>query len=338
MKNCLMSSLPVVLMAVGIVQAQQDQTLSSVKQKYLSQRVVITGYVTPALRGGGQNILMEWHPAKEHGNGYQYSILENLPASYKGQIATVVSITLNNKMGAEPSQKVNALGESVSPDQAVNPYFDLVVKFDDGKMALTTAYPNTILLQLQLAAAHDSIVDEMNRNLPALVGKNLFAAGYSRLYQPDSTLAEMRGSSRVLKQLSMTSVPLLEPLQLTAAKYIDRESVVILKVRLPNGSEALSIAIGEVITNLKGTFLDKIAGAGGLLSELPTGLSAEELKAVKQRSLIRGMSKTALHLALGFPEKENDWGKGGKQLIYSDSILVYLDNGDKVVDWQILGN
>ena len=88
--------------------------------------------------------------------------------------------------------------------------------------------------------------------------------------------------------------------------------------------------------NLSGAFLDKLAISSGLLSSLPTGLSAEELDAVKKRIVMRGMSTTALRLALGFLKKENDWGKGGKQLVYSDTMLVYLDNHGKVVDWQLL--
>ena len=41
-------------------------------------------------------------------------------------------------------------------------------------------------------------------------------------------------------------------------------------------------------------------------------------------------------MALGFPTKENDWGRGGKQLIYSDTFFVYVNNDDKVEDWQSL--
>ena len=41
-------------------------------------------------------------------------------------------------------------------------------------------------------------------------------------------------------------------------------------------------------------------------------------------------------LGVGFPKKENDWGKGGKQLIFSEGFLVYVNDDDKVADWQIL--
>jgi hypothetical protein len=45
--------------------------------------------------------------------------------------------------------------------------------------------------------------------------------------------------------------------------------------------------------------------------------------------------KDALGYAVGFAQKENDWGRGGQQLIYFDGkLVVYLDNAEKVQDWQ----
>jgi len=336
--RCLIASLPALLLVGVVLQAQQQETLGAVKQKYLNQRVVVSGYVTAAFSGRAQDILMDWHPAKEQAGGYRFNISDNLPASYKGQPATVVAIMLDKTTGRQPSEKVNALGEIVGPDQMVNPYFDLIVKFDDGKMALTTGYPITISHQVELAVAHQADSQEMSANLLAVVGRSFFATGYSRLYDPDSTLEEMRGSSEILKRMSIAVVPLLEPLQLTAAKYIDTDKVVILKLRLPNGGAAMCLASAGVMSNLQGTFLENLSVASGLLSALPTDLSAREIEVVKQRGLLHGMSRKALELSQGYAKKENDWGRGGKQLIYSDSFLVYLDNNDAVVDWHILNN
>jgi hypothetical protein len=49
------------------------------------------------------------------------------------------------------------------------------------------------------------------------------------------------------------------------------------------------------------------------------------------------MDRGALECALGFPKKENDWGKNGLQLIYSDTFIVYLNHDGKLEDWQSLG-
>ena len=50
------------------------------------------------------------------------------------------------------------------------------------------------------------------------------------------------------------------------------------------------------------------------------------------------MSQIALDYGMGFPDKENDWGSGGKQYIYSDTFFVYVGNNGKVEDWQSLGD
>jgi hypothetical protein len=47
------------------------------------------------------------------------------------------------------------------------------------------------------------------------------------------------------------------------------------------------------------------------------------------------MSLDALHYTIGFPDKENDWGRGGHQLIYGKKITVYVRD-KRVVDWQSL--
>jgi hypothetical protein len=75
-----------------------------------------------------------------------------------------------------------------------------------------------------------------------------------------------------------------------------------------------------------------------LLSEVPKKLTPQEITAIKKRSIFHGMSKNALYYSMGLPKSENDWGRGGKQFVYTDTLMVYLDNQDKVVDWQSLNN
>jgi hypothetical protein len=41
---------------------------------------------------------------------------------------------------------------------------------------------------------------------------------------------------------------------------------------------------------------------------------------------------------MGLPKTENDWGRGGKQFVYTENMMVYLNSQFKVVDWQVLGN
>jgi hypothetical protein len=80
-------------------------------------------------------------------------------------------------------------------------------------------------------------------------------------------------------------------------------------------------------------FLQRVASS--FLTSIPKTLSPVEIEAIKNGSLFRGMSLTALHYSWGYPQKENDWGSTGKQLIYADRLFVYIRD-KKVVDWQAL--
>jgi hypothetical protein len=283
--------------------------------------------------------LQSWHPASQSGGQYKEEILIDSPASFKGQSGAVIAIQLHPRLlgSDESAQKVNALGEVVSADQTVDPYFDLVVKLDKDVLITTTGYPATIEDEVKLASDHDAFEKEMAVNLPTVVGKSVYAVGYSRLYQLDATLEEIQSESAILKQLPLTDVPLLEPLQITAAKYNEAANAIILKIKLPNGSEALSVTNTQRLdTKQDSPFLQRISHL--LLAAMPNDITSEEVAAIKKRSIFRGMSKTALYYAMGFPGKENDWGHGGKQFIYSDTFFVYVNNAEKIVDWQSLDN
>jgi hypothetical protein len=300
-----------------------------VKQKYLNQKVVVIGYVAGAGSLAPEPVLNHWNPASESGRRYSRDIEAYLPATYKGKTATVIAIQLDDltKQG-----KVNALGEPISPDDAVNPYLDIVVRFQDGQMAMTTAYPDRISLDVRLASGQDALAQEMAANLPTVVGKDLFACGFTKLYSPDATLDELTGPSRILKQI--TDVPFLVPMKVPAAKYNETSDAVILKVKLPDGRDGLAIATGGELSEKDQSFMQRISGS--LLTEVPESLTPREIAAVKKQSIFRGMSKLALEYSIGFAKSENDWGSGGKQFVYNDRLTVYLDNQDKVADWQSL--
>jgi len=315
--------------------AQQDETLGSVKQKYLNQKVVLIGYVADNL--GPEPVLMEWHLGSEVAGRYKADIETYLPATNKGQTATVIAIQLNHQLEeilGKKTPSVNALGEAINPDNMVKPYFDFVVKLADGQVAMTSAYPNTIDLDVKLASEEDALAQEMTAKLPAVVGKTFYACGFTDLYSTDATLEEILGTSRILKQL--TEVPLLVPLKVTAAKYNESANAVILKLQLPDGRDALAVASGDQLTQKDEAFMERISAS--LLREIPKKLTPLEITAIKKRSVFRGMSRDALYYSLGLPKSENDWGQGGKQLVYTDTLMVYLNNQNKVVDWQSLNN
>jgi hypothetical protein len=126
------------------------------------------------------------------------------------------------------------------------------------------------------------------------------------------------------------------PLVVTAAKYDETDDAVILKVKLPDGKDALTVGIAHDVIYNGQPLMERIAGH--LLLGVPKTLTAQEIVSIKNHSIFRGMSDDALYYSLGYPESENDWGRGGKQFIYSHTWMVYLNNRDRVVDWQSLGN
>lgn len=200
---------------------------------------------------------------------------------------------------------------------------------------MTTAYPNTIIDQFELAAAAGANVAQMSQQLPLLIGKNFYAVGYSKLYKPDTSLEGLTSPQRTLNELPTVDIPRLEPLKILAARYVDSAGIVFM-LRLPNGHEAISFTP-------KGSYLDADSSkpffervAGTLKTGIPKSLAQRDIDSIKRHTIYRGMKVSAVYLALGFPDKENDWGRGGKQLIFFDRLFVYLDHDNKVVDLQSL--
>jgi hypothetical protein len=317
------------LVAVStFVAAQQTETLRSVKQRYLNQRVVLIGNVTDKL--ASQPVLMQWNLGIESAGRYNTDWESFLPATYKGKTATVIAIQLNNLL--EKQGKVNALGEQINADDAVDPYFDIVVRFDDGQIAMNTAYSSTLSDEVRLSGAQNVVAQEMAEKLPGVVGRIFYGCSYTSLYSTDATVDELLGPYAGIKRISF---PYLTPLKVTAAKFNEGADAVVMKVKLPDGRDALTIATGEQLTEKDETFIDRISGS--LLSEIPKKLTLQEIAAIRKESIFRGMSMDAVYCSVGLPHTENDWGSGGKQFVYDDGMMVYLNNQNSVVDWQMLG-
>ena len=205
---------------------------------------------------------------------------------------------------------------------------------------MRTSYPLSTGMgdDIELASSASAIADQMATELPRLVGQTVYAVGYSKLYQPDTSLEELTGVGSAVKRLWSTDVPLLEPLTVLAAKYIDGTGVAF-KLKLPNGKEALSFT--DQIMYLDALGLDppllmkRVTGT--LLLQIPKGLTQKEVDAIKHGTIFKGMSTDAVDYLLGFPDKENDWGRGGKQRIYlGGRMFVYFGHDEKVEDWQLI--
>jgi hypothetical protein len=323
--------LPFVILAQS-APTKKPQTLRSIRQAYLNQNVVLSGPVSVL---SGKRVLLYWTYAKESHGRYDADGFQNhLPEDFHGKIGRVIAIQMNKLHTT--SGGTNALGETVPEDDLADPYFDLVAQLDDGKLGMVTTYFGLLNLSVVLESEHSKRVTEMNSQLPLVVGKPLYAVAYSHLYEPDSTLEQMTGRQAVLKQLSASAAQFLTPLPITAAKYFESCDCVVLKLKLPDGQDALTVTLSEYLDTSDGAelpFLSRIAGT--LLTEVPHKLTAREIDAIKRVTIIKGMSENGVYYAIGFAEKKNDWGDGGMQMIFfGGKLIVYLDKQGSVVDWQ----
>lgn len=306
----------------------KEITLESIREIFDGQEVVVGGVV------GSDDKMLAWRFAKKRGDAYTADMSKQLPGKYRGLKAKVVAVQAHASQFAD---EPNALGEVVNHEQGQDPYFDIVVRFENGKMGITSssAGPLSLSSDIELLALRHQMIANMEHDLPGIIGREVFATGLSRLYQIDASLKDLAdepGSAGILKQLSPADVPFLEPLEILAAKYVETHNAVILKVKLPDGREALSYAGGVYLFDDKESFLERVSGS--LMAEIPTDFTPDELNAIRSKTFARGMDGHLVMFILGLPTDENDYGRAGKQLIYGSSLYVYLDERGMVTDWQ----
>jgi hypothetical protein len=326
-------------------------TLGQVRFVFLYQDVIVGGTVEDL---GRSSQLLEWRIAaqtpssipavnqdgQKSAHQARYFVphaMDGLPLRYSGKKANVIAIQLHNSVA--PGTRDNAMGEVVSDDSTVNPCFDLVVKFDDGTTAMTTQYPQTLATQslAEPVSVLSAAAERMQRELPDIVGDSIYAAGFTQLYKPESTIDEMVNQDDAYK-VAPADIPLLEPLTIIAAKYVDSAGVVI-EVTLPNGDKALAL------TSIPQLFLPPLNGReqsfqarviGLFAAEIPHRLTKKEVAAIRSGSIFRGMSLYALEYLMGFPDMESDWEDGGKKLVFRKTLQVYLSSSGRVADWKFL--
>jgi hypothetical protein len=177
----------------------------------------------------------------------------------------------------EIRERINALGEVVARELAAPSIF-VVVQFDDGTVASLLGNVGNGLYGIekgfesieefarirQEVEAKADFVKLIQSGVETSVGTVLFADNHSRLYSIDTTLEGIQASD-VTKLL--IDVPVAVPLVVTGGRYIPDSELVILKLDLPDGREAL-VKSSYDATAKPGTFLNRIAGT--LFTEIPT--------------------------------------------------------------------
>lgn len=282
--------------------------IDQAKTKYLDKPVVVK---SAAFRLAVKDTL-----------GYRSkSVFEFIPEKYIGQKAMVIAVQESEDAPHQaPTQKVNAMGEVINTNPPASSDFDIIVKFEDGLLAIRK--------ETLQAAAYDLLLpddvaklEQLNRanleNTEKLVGRDFYATALSSIYRSDVSLAEMQPANRISPQF-------LEPLHVLAAKWNEQARCAIVKLELPSKTQALAMMAADGGT----------CYGSNLEPGIPKFFSAQDIYGVKNRTVAIGMKEMAVHWAIGYPEKVNDWGRGGKQLVYGDYLMVYVDTSGKVEDVQ----
>lgn len=322
----------------------RDMTLRGFRQLFLNQRIVI-------LRGKDIGSLAGWQPVRQGADGSvkdDYTKGAFIAFKYKDQNPRIVAIRENFIEGIETPKegRKNAIGEIMTDDDIVDPNVAVFVQFDDGQLAKYTNIVSLIMdrsvkrrdqdadhwdMEFMLASARDAHAQIVTQGFPSTIGQKVYAVYASLLFGPDITAEDLLDlGSRETKRVR--DVPLLTPMTIIAPQYNDRYDFIVRKLRLDDGREVMSAA--RYRDDSDGGSGDSFLGrsSGTLLLTIPPNLTAEEIGAIRARKIFRGMSRQAVIYSWG-SASENDYGKGGKQLVYGNQ-LVYLDNNGKVTDWQ----
>ncbi|MBP6152538.1 MAG: hypothetical protein KA413_03650 [Candidatus Methylopumilus sp.] len=166
-----------------------------------------------------------------------------------------------------------------------------------------------------------------------LVGKKLYKTGFTEIFETSINVDGLL-DYKFRENYSDKDVENLTPLKVVETKFLFSIMAVVLKVELPNKQEKLLFGnLKDYYTKygFKRTELQRM----GISAEekIPSIFSKEEINAIRNRLIFRGMSQRALSWSWGYPSKSNDWGRGGTQDIYNGVDYVYIKN-DKVIDWQ----
>lgn len=329
---------------------QKNWTLGRFRTKFVGQRIVI-------MQGSEIAGMLEgWRPALQDADGsYRDDYTSNgIIYKYKDQEPTVVEV--QTLASATMPVAAKTVGDRQTDDNLENPSVKVYVRFDNGQLAQFQSIPSLITdqrvneeprscrplcnpdqdrwdMQLLLASERDAHAAVITQNLPGIIGRKVYAIDRSLIFSLDVTPEQILRSDRDEKQLH--DIPLLTPMTIVAADYNTRYDLIVWKLRLPNGREVLSASRyrDDPASNVgnDNSFLGR--SLGYLLMAVPAGLTPHEIEAIKTRKIFIGMSHRALLYSWGFAP-ENDYGRGGKQLVYGNGDYVYLGLDGRVANWQ----
>jgi len=189
-----------------------------------------------------------------------------------------------------------------------------------------------IAVLASLAVAQDKASVPTPEEMKAIVGKTLYADANSVMYEEDTADSKMVGDEWV-GHLKLKKFERMKPIEIASAEYLPDDKVAVIHLKFLDGGKAKAFGRVDGI----GTLFEKIISHASLLSKVPKSLTDEEISAIEHGSFFVGMSEWALYEAMGPPGKTNDYGNGGKQLIYLDGgLLIYVNTEGKIIDRQFI--
>lgn len=257
-------------------------------------------------------------------------------ANIRGKRGQAISVEEDNSpLISQKIGQTDVFGKPFDESSATNPYIKVVVKMDEDDLLVgTTGYFGGMLGRtIQLASHVDAMKKEVDENLSRLIGKTLYNTGYTNLLNPNLSLQDLLDprKRRIYRDYRTKN---LTPLKVVDVKFLEEENAVIIKVNLPKGeSRILFSKLDNYNSEVrsKETILERMQLSA--VEKIPSKFSPREVSAIKEGNIFRGMSEDALRWSWGYAEKINDWGRGGKQYVYSGGQYVYV-SGKFVRDWQ----
>lgn len=335
-KLLLLITLTLIFLLVGTSESSdqsKEKTLKEIKDELLGKEVVLLG-----TKSNIYDSLFGWKFALEDAKGGFENSYRSVPYKMKGTRGIVVFIGQSKLFGRKAV--VDAFGEKIRDEDIVDSQIDIVVRLQNGSLVMYEGYYSRILnYELKILSDFEETRNQILSRIDSLVGKTIYPVAYSCVFPPDSEIDIMAGHFITCIGYKL-DIPNLTPLKIVKVKYLEKQHAILLKVEFLNGKTGL---IFRDLNRLRTPITEQKLLDEGILGfyenidkhEDFKGITEKEVQAIKKGTIFRGMSENALHFSIGFPSKENDWGRGGKQLIYYDRIYVYIKDG-KVIDWQVM--
>lgn len=261
----------------------------------------------------------------------------NVAKDFRGKQGVVVYIVKEPSkfFSRSKSTDKDIFGAKIDESQEKNPYINIVVKMSDSEQLIGTTnfYSNLDGRDFQSSTKLEIFKNEIERELSLLMGKDLYYAGFTQLFDVATNIDILRDINK-RKIYKDNKIENLTKLKVVDTKFLEPILSVALKVELPNGEYRL--IFGDLRNyntkyGFKPTQLERMDISA--VEKIPSEFTKEELKAIRTNSIFRGMSVNALSWSWGYYKSKNDWGKGGDQIIFENGQYVYTD-GKKIRDWQ----